>query len=218
MFIIVLFLIISSGDFRVLPSGIIADRSIWTGFCNVICSLVCDMCTNIFDAWSSNNCLLVCRNMVGGRNRQAIIDALEAMDQALQGQQNQAGDEFCGLGKFRRNNSLTFKGIYDPEGGQTWLGEIDKIFWVMACTKDQKVLFGTHMLSEEARDRWDNVRQGMEDEGTEVLGLCSELIFQRSIFQRTCVVRKSSSSFAWNKGIRQLLSMLLSLKSWWNFV
>ncbi|XP_050889761.1 uncharacterized protein LOC127095059 [Lathyrus oleraceus] len=106
--------------------------------------------------------------MVGGRNKQAIIDALEAMDQALQGQQNQAGDEFYELGKFRRNNSLTFKGIYDPEGGHTWLREINKIFRVMACTKDQKVLFGTHMLSEDTRDRWDNARHRMEGEGTEV--------------------------------------------------
>lgn len=54
--------------------------------------------------------------MVGGRNDQAIVDALEAMAQALQAQQNRqsAHDELCGLGKFKRNNLPTFKGIHDP--------------------------------------------------------------------------------------------------------
>lgn len=34
------------------------------------------------------------------RNEQAITDALKAMAQALQGQQNRTGDEFRELGKF----------------------------------------------------------------------------------------------------------------------
>lgn len=81
------------------------------------------------------------------------------MAQALQGQQNQVGNEFYGLGKFHRNNSSTFKGIYDLEGAQTWLREIEKIFHVMVCTEEHKVLFDTRMLLEEAEDWWDNTRQ-----------------------------------------------------------
>lgn len=38
----------------------------------------------------------------------------------------------------------------------------------MAYTDEQKVLFGTHVLSEEDEDQWDNACQRMEDEGTEV--------------------------------------------------
>ncbi|XP_050897695.1 uncharacterized protein LOC127104557 [Lathyrus oleraceus] len=76
------------------------------------------------------------------RNDHAIDDALESVAQALHGQQNQAGDKFRGLGKFQRNNPPTFKGRYDPEGAQVWLKEIEKIFRVMACTEEQKVLFG----------------------------------------------------------------------------
>lgn len=48
---------------------------------------------------SSNSRLLVWRVMVG-RNNHTIAYAFEVMVQALQGQQNQVGDEFCGLGKF----------------------------------------------------------------------------------------------------------------------
>lgn len=57
--------------------------------------------------------------MPGGRNNRAIAYALEAMDQVLQGQQNQVGDEFRGMKKFQRNDPPTFKGIYDPEGSRT---------------------------------------------------------------------------------------------------
>lgn len=39
---------------------------------------------------------------------------------------------------------------------------------MIAYIEDQKVLFGTHMLSEEVKDWWDNVRQRMKDEGNEV--------------------------------------------------
>ena len=38
----------------------------------------------------------------------------------------------------------------------------------MACADAQKVQFGTHMLSEEAEDWWDNTRQRLEDVGTEI--------------------------------------------------
>lgn len=67
-----------------------------------------------------------------GRNYRAIVGALEAMTQALQDQENQAGDEFHILGKFQRNNLSTFKGRYDLEGAQTWLREIEKIWFSKA--------------------------------------------------------------------------------------
>lgn len=76
---------------------------------------------------SSDVCLLVCRVMAGRRDR-AIANALKSVAQALQGQQNQIGDEFCRLGKFQTNNPLTLNGRYDPEGAHAWLREIEKIF------------------------------------------------------------------------------------------
>lgn len=93
---------------------------------------------------------------MAGRIDHAIAEALESMAQGLQGQQNQVGDEVSGLGKFQRNDLRTFNDGYDSKGDQVWLREIKKIFLVMACTEEQKVLFRTHMLCEEAEDGWDN--------------------------------------------------------------
>ena len=57
---------------------------------------------------SSNTCWMMCR--MTGRNDCVIAYALESVAQALHGQQNHASDEFRGLGKFQRNNPMTFKG------------------------------------------------------------------------------------------------------------
>ncbi|XP_058757872.1 uncharacterized protein LOC131631111 [Vicia villosa] len=107
--------------------------------------------------------------MSGGRNDDAIAEALESLAQAMaqNNQNNQNGgavNEFCGLGMFQRNNQPTFKGRHDLEGSQTWIRKIENIFRVMACTDEQKMLFDTHMLSEEAEDWWDNVYHIMDDE------------------------------------------------------
>lgn len=83
---------------------------------------------------SSNVCLTV--SIMAGRNGYAIDDALESVAQAMHGQHNQTGDEFRGNENFQRNNSPMLKGMYDPEGAHAWLKEIEKIFLLMACTKE----------------------------------------------------------------------------------
>lgn len=105
---------------------------------------------------SSNVRLIV--YIMARRNDHAITNTLTSVAHALHGQQNLESDEFSGLRKFQRNNPPMFKGMYDMEGAHAWLKEIEKNFRVMAYTEEHKVLFGTHMLSEEAEDWWDNAR------------------------------------------------------------
>jgi len=64
-----------------------------------------------------------------GRNDAATAAALQAMAQAL-GQQPNAGgnDGVRMLETFMRNHPPTFKGRYDPDGAQTWLKEVERIF------------------------------------------------------------------------------------------
>ncbi|XP_050875358.1 uncharacterized protein LOC127078983 [Lathyrus oleraceus] len=119
---------------------------------------------------SYNSCVLVCREMVG-RNDQAIADAFESMAQMLQDQQNQASDEFCGLEKFQRNN-------------QAWLRGIKKIFRVIACNEEQNVLFSTHMLLEEDKDRWNNVRQRLDPVGTDITWVVFRTHFLEKYFPK----------------------------------
>lgn len=58
--------------------------------------------------------------------------------------------------------------MYDPEGAQVWLQEIEKIFRLMVCIDAQKVLFGTHMLAEEAEYWLENAHMRLDIAGTEI--------------------------------------------------
>lgn len=88
--------------------------------------------------------------------------------QGLINHNSRENDEFRALERFQRNNPPTFKGRHDRDGSQTWLKKIEKIFKVMAFLEEQKVHFGTHMLEEEAEDRWNNARQRLESVGIEI--------------------------------------------------
>ena len=128
-----------------------------------------------------NGCSCVVQSMAGENDR-AIAEALAAMAQAMQAQQNPPVDEFKNLGRFLKNNPPTFKGRYDPDGAQIWLKEIEKIFRVMTCTEAQKVQFGTHMLSEEAENWWDNTRQRIEVPGAEMTWVRFKTAFLEKYF------------------------------------
>ncbi|XP_050896744.1 uncharacterized protein LOC127103536 [Lathyrus oleraceus] len=105
------------------------------------------------------------------------------MTQNQQNHQNGGeNDEFRGLGRFQRNNTSIFKGTHDPDGVQTWLKGIDKIFRVMACIEVQKVQFGTHMLEEEAEDGWDNARHRMEIMDTKITWIVFRVVFMEKYF------------------------------------
>jgi hypothetical protein len=92
---------------------------------------------------------------MAGRNDDVIAAALEAVAQAVGHQPNAgANDGVRMLEPFLRNRPPTFKGRYDPDGAQTWLIEVERIFQVMQCSEVQMVRFGTHTLAEEADDWW----------------------------------------------------------------
>jgi len=112
---------------------------------------------------------------MAGRNDVVIAAALELVAQVV-GQQPYANvganAEVKMLETFLRNHLPTFKGRYNPDGAQTWLKEIERIFRVMQCNEVQRVRFGTHMLAEEADDWWVSILPTL-DKGVELLtALC----------------------------------------------
>jgi len=118
-----------------------------------------------------------------GRNDTAIAAALQVMAQAV-GQQPNVGaggnDGVCMLETFLRYHPPTFKGRYDPDGAQTWLKEVERIFRVMQCTEAQIVRFGKHMLAEEADDWWVSTHPLLENEGEGV----TWAVFRREFLNR----------------------------------
>jgi len=128
-------------------------------------------------------CSLCSEQRMAGRNDVAIVAALQVVAQAV-GKQPNAGsggnDGVRMLETFLRNHPPTFKGKYDPDGAQTWLKEVERIFRVMQCTKAQMVRFGTHMLAEEAHDWWVSTRPLLENGGEGV----TWAVFRREFLNR----------------------------------
>ena len=101
-----------------------------------------------------------------GRDDAAIAEALGMLAGVLGGNPNVVGIGAARqLSEFQKNNPPMFKGAYDPDGAQKWLKEIERIFRVTECADNQKVRFGTHMLSEEADDWWVSTRTELEAAG-----------------------------------------------------
>jgi len=120
---------------------------------------------------------------MAGRNDAAIAAALEVVAQAVGQQPNAnvgANAEVKMLETFLRNHPPTFKGRYDPDGAQTWLKEIERIFRVMQCNEVQRVHFGTHMLAEEADDWWVSILPTLERGG----GVVNWAVFRREFLER----------------------------------
>ena len=79
-----------------------------------------------------------------------------------------------------RNHPPTFKGRYDPDRAQTWLKEVERIFWFMQCSEVQMVRFGTHMLAKEADDWWVSTRPILENGG----GVVAWAVFRREFLNK----------------------------------
>jgi len=86
----------------------------------------------------SYDCSLCNEQRMARRNDDDIAAALQAMAQAVGQQPNAVGNDGVRmLETFLRNHPPTFKGRYDPDGAQTWLKEVERIFRVMQCNEAQ---------------------------------------------------------------------------------
>jgi len=89
-----------------------------------------------------------------------------------------------------RNNPPTLKGRFDPDGAQTWLQGMERIFRAMVTSDDQKVRLATHMLAEEAEYWWTNAKGRLEIDGEVVTWARFKAEFLREYFPEDLKTRK----------------------------
>ncbi|XP_057443841.1 uncharacterized protein LOC130735996 [Lotus japonicus] len=77
---------------------------------------------------------------------------------ALQGNDIPPG-EYHGLDKFLKRDPPTFQGEYDPEGAYLWIMKIEKILNSITCTENQKVMYASYLLTEEAENWWTHAKE-----------------------------------------------------------
>jgi len=60
---------------------------------------------------------------------------------------------------FLRHKPAEFTGKASPDEVDAWLHKCEKIFKVMNCEDEQKLLFATYMLNEDAEYWWVGMQQ-----------------------------------------------------------
>jgi len=81
-----------------------------------------------------------------------LLERITIVLENINQKQNVELTENQGLETFHRNNPQKFKGDFNPDGAQSWIAEIEKIFMAMSCVDANRVTFVTFMLVEEAKN------------------------------------------------------------------
>ena len=56
-----------------------------------------------------------------------------------------------------------YDGSGDPEAAWLWLDKVNKVYGVMGCTDEQRVLFSSFLMEDRAKDWWDAVERRYPD-------------------------------------------------------
>ena len=59
--------------------------------------------------------------------------------------------------RVQKLGTKSYDGSGDPEAAWLWLDRVNKIYRVMNCTDDQRVLFSNFLMEDRAKDWWDVV-------------------------------------------------------------
>ena len=65
--------------------------------------------------------------------------------------------------RVQKLGAKTYDGNDDPEAAWSWLDRVNKIYGVMGCTDDQRVLFSNFLMEDRAKDWWDAVDRRYPD-------------------------------------------------------
>ena len=70
--------------------------------------------------------------------------------------------------EFHKVNLPSIRGTYDPNAADAWIKEMEKIFSILTCTKEQKISFFAFILKVDAEFWWNGIRNLMENDGTPI--------------------------------------------------
>lgn len=94
------------------------------------------------------------------RTVQDLTQALQQLAQAGAGANRGTGDLYQ---NFRGMNPPRFAGSTNPDEAEHWLDEVKRIFEVMQCTNQERILLSTFQLERDARTWWDSVKATLGD-------------------------------------------------------
>ena len=65
--------------------------------------------------------------------------------------------------KVQKLGAMPYDGSGDPEAAWLWLDKVNKVYGVMGCTDEQRVLFSSFLMEDRAKDWWDAIDRRYSD-------------------------------------------------------
>ncbi|XP_020208850.1 uncharacterized protein LOC109793789 [Cajanus cajan] len=103
-------------------------------------------------------------------------------------------DEYRGLLEFRKGNPPQFTGVDGLEVADHWIEEMEKIFMVMHCLKERKLVYVVYMLVGEASFWWKGVQAMMKARGEVVNWENFKKVFLEKYFPDSARYAKEAES------------------------
>ena len=66
--------------------------------------------------------------------------------------------------RVRKLSAKPYDGSGDPEAAWLWLDRVNKVYEVMGCTDEQRVLFSSFLMKDKAKDWWDAIERRYPDD------------------------------------------------------
>ncbi|XP_020219660.1 uncharacterized protein LOC109802655 [Cajanus cajan] len=86
------------------------------------------------------------------------------------------------LAKFRKCSPPQFRGDVDLEVADHWICELEKIFSILGCSEERKLVYVVYMLTGEAEHWWRDTSQMLIDRGVVVDWVCFKRVFLEKYF------------------------------------
>ena len=95
---------------------------------------------------------------------------------------NEHGEEYLKFAEFCKANPPSFRGTYNPDAIDKWVKEVEKIFSILTYTKKQKVSLAAFMLKLDTEFRWNNIKNLMESDETQINWEVFKMAFYKKYF------------------------------------
>ncbi|XP_029130694.1 uncharacterized protein LOC109815756 [Cajanus cajan] len=115
------------------------------------------------DEWQIAQAMELIAAAIGQQN--TLLAQMETNRAAAEAARSEVPDEYRGLSEFRKGNPPQFTGVDGLEVADQWIEEMEKIFMVMHCPEERKLVYVVYMLVGEASFWWkDSARYAKEAE------------------------------------------------------
>ncbi|XP_020203840.1 uncharacterized protein LOC109789333 [Cajanus cajan] len=115
------------------------------------------------DEWQIAQVIELIASAIGQQN--TLLAQMETNRAAAEAARVEVPDEYRGLSEFKKGNPPQFTGVDGPEVVDQWIEEMEKIFMVMHCPEERKIVYAVYMLVGEASFWWKGSQAMMEARG-----------------------------------------------------